>query len=187
MPFAVDSLRNKFYWYYFYYMKTNALRIISTIFCLAFLLQNENNFATTYVLSDDLESGTSTGKLSVNTQTFKMKYAYARRQTDGNEAIYLVLLTNRPFKQDLSKIVRFELDEYALRYDFQGVAIGIDKNQQLVFIDVLRAPKMILTAQFEFDPEKDGSIEGRVYTNGQIRYFRNKVKFDLKFNAKIQS
>lgn len=168
-------------------MKKNTLRTIFTIFCLVFLLQNENNFATTSESPDELEPGMSTGKLSVNVQTFKMKYAYARRQSESNDAAYLVLLTNRPFPQDLSKIVRFELDKYAVRYDFQGVAIGIDNNQQLVFIDVLRAPKMILTAEFQFDPEKDDSIEGRVYTNGEIRYFRNKVKFDLRFNAKIQS
>jgi len=166
-------------------MKKNILRTICTIFCLVFLLQNENNFATTSESSDELESGMATGKLSVNVQTFKMKYAYVRRQSEGSE--YLVLLTNRPFPQDLSKIVRFELNKYAVRYDLQGVAFGIDKNQQLVFIDVLRAPRMILTAEFQFDPEKEGSIEGRVYTNGEIRYFRNKVKFDLRFNAKIQS
>jgi hypothetical protein len=168
-------------------MKKNTLRIIFTIFCLVFLLQDENNFATTPEPSGELEPGMATGKLSVNVQTFKMKYAYARRQSEGSEAAYLVLLTNRPFPQDLSKIVRFELNKYAVRYDLEGVAFGIDNNQQLVFIDVLRAPKMILTAEFQFDPEKEGSIEGRVYTNGEVRYFRNKVQFDLRFNAKIQS
>jgi hypothetical protein len=166
-------------------MKKNTLRTIFTIFCLVFLLQNENNFATTSESSDELQPGMATGKLSVNVQTFKMKYAYARRQSEGSE--YLVLLTNRPFPQDLSKIVRFELNKYAVRYDLQGVALGIDNNQQLVFIDVLRAPRMILTAEFQFDPEKEGSIEGRVYTNGEVRYFRNKVKFDLRFNAKVKS
>jgi hypothetical protein len=166
-------------------MKKNTLRIIFTIFCLVFLLQNENNFATIPEFSDELQPGMAIGKLSVDVQTFKMKYAYARRQS-GSEAAYLVLLTNRPFPQDLSKIVRFDLNKYAARYDLQGVAIGIDNNQQLVFIDVLRT-KMILPVEFQFEPEKEGSIEGRVYTNGEIRYFRTKVNFDLRFNAKIQS
>ncbi|MCI0617019.1 hypothetical protein L0244_28925 [bacterium] len=167
-------------------MKKNTLRIIFTIFYLAFLLHNENNFATTSESSDELQPGIATGKLSINVQTFKMKYAYARRQSEGSEAAYLVLLTNRPFPQDLSKIVRFELNKYAVRYDLQGVAFGIDNNQQLVFIDILRV-KMILPVEFQIDPEKEGSIEGRVYTDGEIRYFRDKVKFDLRFNAKIQS
>jgi hypothetical protein len=167
-------------------MKKNTLRIIFTIFCLVFLLQNENNFATIPEFSDELEPGIATGKLSLDVQTFKMKYAYARRQSDGSKAAYLVLLTNRPFRQDLSKIVRFELNKYAVRYDLQGVALGIDNNQQLVFIDILRT-KMILPAKFQFDPEKEGSIEGRVYTNGVIRHFGTKVNFDLRFNAKIQS
>ncbi|MCI0445109.1 hypothetical protein L0152_18110 [bacterium] len=167
-------------------MKKNTLRIIFTILCLVFLLQNENNFATTSESSEELQPGIATGKLSINVQTFKMKYAYARRQSEGSEAAYLVLLTNRPFPQDLSKIVRFELNKYAVRYDLQGVAFGIDNNQQLVFIDILRV-KMILPVEFQIDPEKEGSIEGRVYTDGEIRYFRDKVKFDLRFNAKIQS
>ncbi len=166
-------------------MKKNTLRIIFTIFCLLFLLQNENNFATTSEISDELQPGMATGKLLLDVQTFKMKYAYARRQSDDSKAAYLVLLTNRPFRQDLSKIVRFELNKYAARYDLQGVALGIDNNQQLVFIDILRT-KMILPVEFQFEPVKEGSIEGRVYTNGEIRYFRTKVNFDLRFNAKIQ-
>lgn len=166
-------------------MKLNTLRIIFTIFCLVFLLQNENNFAANLPPSEEMAPGTAAGKLSINVQTFKMKYAYARRQSEG-EAAYLILLTNRPFPQDLSKIVRFELNKYAVRYDVQGVAFGVDKNQQLVFIDILRAPRMLSSAEFQIEPENEGSIEGRVYTNGEVRYFRNKVKFDLKFNAKIQ-
>jgi hypothetical protein len=165
-------------------MKINVLRAVLTVICLVVLLQNQNNFADTPQPTGELVAGTASGKLKVNVQTFKMKYAYARTQSDG-EAAYLVLLTNRPFPLDLSKIVRFELNKYAVRYDFQGVAFGIDKNQQLVFIDILRAPKMISSCEFQIEPEKDGSIEGRVYTNGEIRYFRNRVEFDLKFNAKI--
>jgi hypothetical protein len=167
-------------------MKENTLRIIFTIFCLVFLLQDENNSATSAQPSDELQPGMATGRLSVNIQTFKMKYAYARRQSEKSEAAYLVLLTNRPFREDLSKIVRFELNKYAVRYDLQGVAFGIDNNQQLVFIDILRSPRMILSSEFQVEPEKEGSIEGRVFTNGEVRYFRNKVNFDLRFNAKIQ-
>lgn len=180
----LDSLRKEFYWHYFNHMRANPLRIIFAILCLVFLLQN-NYFAATPEPSDELKPGTAAGKLKVNIQTFKMKYAYARRQNDS-EAEYLVLLTNRPFPPDLSKIVRFELNKYAVRYDLQGVALGIDKNQQLVFIDVLRAPRMISSSEFQIEPEKDNSIEGRVYTNGEIRYFRTKVEFDLKFNAQIE-
>lgn len=168
-------------------MNSKTLQVMLALFVFLFLLQNENNFATTSESSDELQPGMATGKLSINVQTFKMKYAYARRQSEGSEAAYLVLLTNRPFPQDLSKLVRFELNKYAVRYDLQGVAFGIDNNQQLVFIDVLRAPNMISYSEFQIEPEKEGSIEGRVYTNGEIRYFRNKVKFDLRFNAKIQS
>ena len=168
-------------------MKANILRIILTIFCVAFLLQHENNFAATPETSEGMKPGTASGKLSVNVQTFKMKYAYARKQPEDNEAVYLVMVTNRPFPLDFSKFTRFELDKYAVRYDFQGVALGIDKDQHLVFIDILRLERMIGNAQFHMEPITEDSIEGTVYTNKEIRFLRNKVKFNITFNAKLPS
>lgn len=170
-------------------MNTKVLRIILIIFCFTFLLQNEPNYADTAALpSGELQPGTASGKLKVNQQTFKIRYAYLRRmeKEDGAEgAAYLVLLTDRKFPRDLSKFSRFELQKWIDRYDLHGIDIGIDEQQNLIFFDVLPAPKMIIEAQFAPEDRKQGQVAGRIYTNGEVRYFRNKIKFDIKFNAKL--
>jgi hypothetical protein len=167
-------------------MKVNIVRIILISFIAVFLLQTNINLAATDESSGLLQPGTASGKLKVNVQTFKMKFAYMRsiEKEDGAEgASYLVLVTNRKFPYDLSKLTRFELDKYMQRSDVQGIDIGIDEHQNLMFIDILRAPKMIIDAQFAPEDRKQGRVAGRIFTNGEVRYFRNKVKF----NAKLQS
>jgi hypothetical protein len=46
---------------------------------------------------------------------------------------------------------------------------------------------MIGNAQFHMEPITEDSIEGTVYTNKEIRFLRNKVKFNITFNAKLPS
>ena len=170
-------------------MRANAIRIIFISFIAVFLLQANTNFAANDESSDTLQPGSASGKIKVNQQTFKMRYAYVRRmeKEGGAEcAAYLVLLTDRKFPFDLSKLTRFEIGKYMDRNDNHGIDIGIDEHQNLTFIDVLRAPKMIIDAQFAPGDRKQGQVEGRVYTNGEVRYFRNKVEFDIKFFAKLQ-
>jgi len=170
-------------------MRTNIVRIILIVFVGIFLLQTNIHSASINESSDSLQPGTASGKLKVNQQTFKMRYSYIRRmEKEGGAggAAYLVLLTDRKFPFDLSKLTRFEIDKYMDRQDLHGIDIGIDEHQNLTFIDVLRAPKMIIDAQFAPGDRKQGQVEGRVYTNGEVRYFRNKVEFDIKFFAKLQ-
>jgi hypothetical protein len=170
-------------------MNTKVLRMILFVFCLAFLLQNEPNYADNTALpSGELQPGTASGKLSVNVQTFKMRFAYITRtqKEDGAEgAAYLILVTDRKFPHDLSKLTRFEIEKWMDRSDLHGIDLGVDEHQNLIFLDVLRAPKMIIDAQYSPGDRKQGQVAGRVYTNGEVRYFRNRVKFDIKFNAKL--
>jgi hypothetical protein len=170
-------------------MNANLLRIIFITFCFALLVQVANFADTPSLPTTELEPGTASGKLKVDIQTFKMNYAYVRRIEKDDESkgqSYLVLITNRKFPYDLSKLTRFEIGKYMERYDLNGIDIGIDEQQNLTFIDVLRAPVMIIDAQFAPGDRKQGQVAGRVYTNGEVRYFGKKVKFDIKFNAKLQ-
>jgi hypothetical protein len=169
-------------------MKAKTLTLGLAILVIIFLQQTSINSATTNQPSGPLQPGSASGKLAVNVQTFKLKYAYARtiEAEQGSEgASILVLLTNRKFPQDLSKLTRFEIGKWMDRYDLHGIDFGLNEQKNLMFLDVLRAPNMIITAQFEPGDRKQGEVSGRIYTNGEIRYFRNRVKFDLKFNAKI--
>lgn len=170
-------------------MRTNIVQIILIVFVGISLLQTNINSASISESSDSLQPGTASGKLKVNQQTFKMRYSYIRpmeKEGGAEGAAYLVLLTDRKFPFDLSKLTRFEIGKYIDRQDLHGIDIGIDEHQNLTFIDVLRAPKMIIDAQFAPGDRKQGQVEGRVYTNGEVRYFRNKVEFDIKFFAKLQ-
>jgi hypothetical protein len=170
-------------------MNPKVLRIIFIILCAAFLFQIGTSFADNSALpSGELQPGTASGKLSVNVQTFKMRFAYVRRmeKADGAEgATYLVLLTDRKFPHDLSKLTRFEIEKWMDRYDLHGISLGVDEHQNLIFLDVLRSPKMIIDTQYAPEDRKQGQVVGRIYTNGEVRYFRNRVKFDIKFNAKL--
>ena len=170
-------------------MRTNIVRITLIVFVGILFLQTNIHSASISESSDSLQPGTASGKLKVNQQTFKMRYAYVRlmeKESGAEGAAYLVLLTDRKFPFDLSKLTRFEIGKYMDRQDLHGIDIGIDEHQNLTFIDVLRAPKMIIDAQFAAGDRKQGQVEGRVYTNGEVRYFRNKVQFDSKFFAKLQ-
>jgi hypothetical protein len=160
---------------------------VMKILILLFLLCSENNYADSPFTQDNLKPGTASGKLSLNVQTFKMKYTYVTKtqEDDKSGAVYLVLVTNRKFPYDLSKLTRFEIGRYMERYDLYGIDFGFDDQQNLIFVDVLRAPNMIVAAQFEPAQRKQGQIAGRIYTEGEVRYFRNRVKFDIKFNAKL--
>jgi len=170
-------------------MNPKVLRILFIIFCVPFLLQNGTNYADNIALpSGELQPGTASGKLSVNGQTFKMRYAYVRltEKEDGAEgAAYLVLLTDRKFPQNLSKLTRFELEKWMDRYDLHGIDLGIDEQQNVIFLDVLRAPRMIIDTHYTPEDRKQGQVAGRIYTKGEVRYFRNRVKFEIKFKAKL--
>jgi hypothetical protein len=135
------------------------------------------------VISSDLpEPGTASGELKVNSQAFYIKHAYVKKTKDSG---YLVLLTNRPFREDLSKLDRLDLNKYANRYDIQGVAIGIDeKNQSLSFIDILRLKMITEAVEFKPSSNEEGLIAGKLTTNGEKQFINNKFELDITFSVK---
>ena len=136
-----------------------------------------------------MKPGTASGKLKVNGQAFFIKYAYAKktnyRQDDTNKTAFLVLLTNRPFPEDLSKLDRLDLNRFANRYDIQGVVIGIDENQYLLFTDILRLTTITGAIKFKSSVNEEGLIEGRLYTEGEKQFLNDKFEFDITFSVKL--
>jgi hypothetical protein len=134
--------------------------------------------------------GTASGRIKINAQGFLLKYAVARKSITEKEykdkADYVILLTNRPFPEDLSTIDRFEMTRYATRYDLQGLLIGVNKDRQLVFADILRVRTNAARILFKPSSNEDDSIEGRIYTNGQEQDFRLKYEIDVTFSAKAK-
>lgn len=161
---------------------------IFIIFILLFVIQIGIGNTSTSNSSASVEPGTASGKLKVNGQAFFIKHAYAKktkyRQDDTNKTSFLVLLTNRPFPEDLSKLDRLDLNRFANRYDIQGVVIGIDENQHLLFTDILRL--RIITGAVKFKPSanEESLIEGRLYTEGEKQFFNDKFEFDITFSVK---
>jgi hypothetical protein len=153
------------------------------IFMVVLLLMSVN--ISTPEAQDPLVPGTATGQLTVDNQTFNIKHAYVKRTKDEKDKpAFLVLLTDRNFPEDLSRLDRLDLNKYAARYDLRGLVIGIDENHKLFFIDILRVTTITGTAQFKPSSTEPGVIEGRVYTNGQKQFFNNKFEFDISFSVK---
>ncbi|HSE43164.1 MAG TPA: hypothetical protein VLH08_20570 [Acidobacteriota bacterium] len=137
---------------------------------------------------ESLPPGKATGRIKVNAQGFLIKYAYARKsiaeKEDKDKADYIILLTNRTFPEDFSKIDRFEISRYAARYDLQGLLIGVNKDRQLVFADILRLRSITGSVEFKPSSNEDDLIEGRLYTNGQQQYLHLKYEIDITFSTK---
>jgi hypothetical protein len=139
--------------------------------------------------SESITPGTATGRLKVNDQAFFIKYAYARKslaeKEDKDKAAYVILLTNRPFPEDFSKIDRLEINRYVSRYDLQGLIIGINENRDLVFADILRVRSIIGRVDFESTSNAEGLIKGTLSTEGQQRIFDLKYEIDVTFSVKL--
>jgi hypothetical protein len=162
-------------------MKRN-YRFILGIFIVFFLFHVKNSSSE---ISEALKPGTSTGQLTVNNQTFNIKHAYVKKtKAEKDEIAFLVLLTNRPFPEDLSTLNRIDLNKRAQRYDLQGVVIGLDKNQSLSFTDILRLRTITAAVKFDSSTNESGSIEGRLYTNGEKQFLNDKFEIDITFSAK---
>lgn len=161
---------------------------IFIIFIVLFVMQIGISNTSTSNSSASVKPGTASGKLKVNEQAFFIKHAYAKktkyRQDATNKTAFLVLLTNRPFREDLSKLDRLDLNRFAIRHDIQGVVIGIDENQHLLFNDILRLTTITGAAEFKPSANEEGLIEGRLYTEGKKQFFDDKFEFDITFSVK---
>jgi hypothetical protein len=173
-----------------YIQENDSMRHIQQFIALLFILFFVGTQIPLFAAADQIETvapGTATGRIKINAQGFLIKHAYARKSITDKEykdkADYIILLTNRPFPEDFSKIDRFDINRYATRYDLQGLLIGVNKDRQLVFVDILRVRTNIDQVQFKSSANEDDSIEGRVYTNVQEQDFRLKYEIDVTFNV----
>ena len=162
-------------------MKRNH-RFILGIFIIFFLVHIKTSASE---ISEPLKPGTSTGQLTVNNQSFNIKHAYVKKtKDDKDEVAFLILLTNRPFPEDLSSLDRLDLNKRTQRYDLQGVVVGIDKNHNLLYTDILRLTTITGTVKFNPSTNESGLIEGRLYTNGEKQFFNDEFEIDIVFSVK---
>jgi hypothetical protein len=160
-----------------------------TIVSILFLIAAGNTLTAETDSSESLGPGKATGRIKIDEQGFLIKHVYARKSIVGKEdkdkAEYVILLTNRPFPEDFSKIDRLDINRYVARYDLNGLIIGLDANRDLVFADILRVRSITGSLNFRLLSDENGVIEGRLFTNGQQQYFGLKYEIDVTFSAKL--
>jgi ribosomal protein S8 len=131
------------------------------------------------------------GTFTWNGQTYQIKYSYATPTKDPFDEkkidAFLVLLTDGPIEEDVSKLSRFGMTRIFEKRNLHGIVFGIDGKNNLFFTDVPGGFNGTGIAKFEPGQMNPSLVQGRIYTNGMEEYFKDTYQFDIRFQAAVKA